>query len=108
MRISTLLKTSVSVSISLVLVLGVANWLINDKLDRISITQERAQATERNISNLLVLTHEYAQYSEERASQQWMAIQSNIVANLEASAKDSVPAPEEALDAAKLLPGFFQ
>jgi nitrate/nitrite-specific signal transduction histidine kinase len=108
MRISTLLKTSVSAAILMVLGLAVANWSIRASLAEVMLTQERAQDTERDISSLLVLTHEYALYSEERASQQWKVIQSDILKKLEASSNDQVPAPAEALLQAKLLPELFK
>ena len=106
MRIGTLLKTSVSVAILMVLGLGVANWRISIHLNADLLTRERAQAIERNISNLLVLTLEYAQYSEQRALQQWQVAQNNIIENLEASAEDQVPAPKEALQVVKRLSGL--
>ena len=96
MRISTLLKTSVSAAICMVLGLAVANWFLAAALAEVSLTQQRAQATERDISTLLVLTHEYALYSEGRASLQWQAIQSRILHNLEASTNSRVPAPLDA------------
>lgn len=108
MRISTLLKSSVSAAICMVLGLAVANWFITANLAEVSRTQERAQAIERDISTLLVLTHEYALYSEERASEQWRVIQNNILKNLETSAHDRVPAPAEALKEVTLMPELFK
>jgi len=108
MRISTLLKTSVSIAILMVLGLGIANWIISVKLDKVSLTLDRAKATERDISDLLVLTHEYALYSEERAALQWKVIQGNIVRNLEVNANALVPAPADALKEARLLPDLFK
>ena len=107
MRISTLLKTSVSAAICMVLGLAVANWFLAAALAEVSLTQQRAQATERDISTLLVLTHEYALYSEERASLQWNAIQSRILHNLEASTDSRVPAPVEAIKEITMLPELF-
>lgn len=107
MRISTLLKTSVSIAVLMVLGLAAANWLITVKLTKASLTQTRAQATERDISSLLVLTHEYAMYSEERAAVQLKVIQNDILRNLEASAGDHIPAPAEALKEVKSLPALF-
>ena len=75
MRIKTLLQTSGSVALLILLALAVANWYISARLIEVSHTQERAQATAHDVSELLVLTHEYAMYSEERAAQQWVALQ---------------------------------
>lgn len=107
MRISTLLKISVSVTILMVCGLAVANWFVTAKLEEVSLLQKRAQAAAHDISKLLVLTHEYALYSEERAAQQWDAIQRNIIINLEAGADDTVPAPAEAFVEIKRLPDLF-
>ena len=108
MRISTLLKISVSATIVMVLGLAVANWLISASVAEVELTRQRAQAVERDISTLLVLTHEYALYSEERAALQWQVIQSAILKNLEASTHDRVPAPAEAFKEITVLPELFR
>lgn len=92
----------------MVLGLAVANWLISSSLAEVALTQQRAQATERDISTLLVLTHEYALYSEERSLLQWQTIRGNILRNFEASANDRVPAPAEAVREITTLPELFK
>ena len=92
----------------LIIGLAVTSWLITAKLARVSGTQERAEAAAHDVSDLLVLTHEYAMYSEERAAQQWLARQAAIVSTLEAGANDIIPVPPEALAEARSLPGLFQ
>ena len=108
MRIRTLLQTSLVVAALMVIGLTVTSWFITAKLARVSLVQERAQAAAHNVSNLLVLTHEYALYSEERAAEQWKGQQAAIILNLEAGANDVVPVPAEALTEAKLLSELFE
>ena len=108
MRIRTLLQTSVFVAIALVLGLSVASWFTTARLADISRAQERSQAIARDVSKLLVLTHEFALYSEERASQQWQVQHTSIVSMLEAGALDIVPAPPEAITEASSLVVPFQ
>ena len=108
MRIKTLLQVSLAVTIVMVLGLAVANWSITAKLSEILVTEDRAQSCGRNISDLLVLTQEYAMYSEERSAQQWKTLHSAIVKKLEASGHDVIPPPAEALKTAQTLPEIFQ
>ncbi len=108
MRISVLLNTFVAVAIVMVLTLAATNLVIIARLDRLSVAQELAQASGHDVSNLLVLTHEYAQYSEERSAQQWRMLLSKIVRNLEAMGGDVVPVPPEALTEVRLLPELFR
>ena len=108
MRIRTLLQSVVSFAILMVLTLTVANWFISAKLANISLTEELSLSAARDVTVLLVLTHEYALFSEERAAQQWWAKQAEIVRILEARTGDDVPAPPEALSEARLLPELFK
>ena len=108
MRIRTLLQISLVVAALMVIGLTATSWFIAAKLARVSLVQERAQAAAHNVSNLLVLTHEYALYSEERAAEQWRGQQAAIILNLEAGANNVVPAPAEAITEAKLLSELFQ
>jgi len=108
MKISTLIKTSVSFAILMVFGLAVADWLLAANLEEVSVTRERARTTERDISNLLVLTYEYAQYSEQRSLVQWKLLHNKIVKNLVANLNDQVPAPADALQKAKSLSVLFE
>ena len=108
MRIRTALLTSLVVSMLMVTGLAVASWYITVKLTKASHTQARAQEAAQQVSNLLVLTHEYVLYSEARAEQQWRAQQIGIISNLEAGVNDVVAAPSEALDEVKRLSGLFE
>ena len=107
MSIKTLLKLSITLALVMVVGLAVSNWLVAARLDRISAVEERAQAASFNVSKLLVLTHEYVLYSEERADQQWRAQQAALVGILEAGTRDVVPlAPTTVAEAASLADLF--
>ncbi len=108
MRIRTLLHVSLAIAIFMVIGLAATSWFITAKLAKVSLTQERVQAAAQQVSSLLVLTHEFALYSEERAEQQWRSQHADIISKLEAGAGDVVPAPPEALSEAKLLSELFQ
>lgn len=108
MRIKTLLQVSIVSAFLLVLVLAVANWSLSVRLAKISDAQVRAQSSAQDISDLLVLTHEYIQYSEERSAQQWKTVHSKIIRNLESGVHDVAAPPVEALTELKLLSEKFQ
>jgi len=108
MRIRTLHQASLAVAIVLVIGLAVASWLITAKLSKVSLSQKRAQIAANDISELLVLTHEYALYGEERAAQQWRVKYAAILLILEAGANDTIPVPPNAISEAKLLTTLFQ
>ncbi len=108
MRIRTLLQASLAVAIAMVIGLAATSWIITAKLTKVSLSQERAQTAANQVSELLVLAHEYALYSEERAAQQWKAKHAAILLILQAGAGDAVPAPPEALAEAMLLTELFQ
>lgn len=71
MRIRSLLHIFLAAALLLVLLLSLANWQLMQRLDAVSARLDQAQASVRKISTLLILTHEYALHSEERAAQQW-------------------------------------
>ncbi len=71
MRIRTLLTASLAATLLLVVALGLANWYLAQRMDAFSIRLIQANENVREISKLLVLTHEYALHAEERAAQQW-------------------------------------
>lgn len=108
MRVKTLLQLSIVTAFLLVLVLAVANWSLSARLSEISDAQVRAQSSAQDISDLLVLTHEYIQYSEERSALQWKTVHNKIIQNLESGVHDVVAPPSEALAELKLLSEKFQ
>lgn len=108
MRVKTLLQLSIVTAFLLVLVLAAAYWSISARRTMISNSQVRAQSAAHDISDLLVLTHEYNLYSEERAAQQWKSLQNRIVQSLQCGVHDAVPPPPETLAELRLLPGKFQ
>lgn len=73
MRTKTLLITSVLLAALMVLVMLIASWRVSIKLTEIYDREEAAHAAYGHVASLLVLTHEYALYSEERAAQQWFS-----------------------------------
>jgi PAS domain S-box-containing protein len=71
MRIRTVLMITLAAAVLLMLTLGVSSWRLSQQLSD-AITEEMlASRTSREITQLLVLTHEYALHGEERAAQQW-------------------------------------
>ena len=108
MRIRTLLQASLTVAIVMVVSLATTSWFLTTELANVSLVQQRAQTAANNVSDLLVLAHEYASYGEERAAQQWRAKHAALILILEAGVDDDVPVSQEALIEAKLLPGLFQ
>ena len=107
MRIRTLLHVSLAIAICMVIGLAITSWFMAARLAKVSLTQERVQAAAQQVSNLLVLTHEFALYSEERAEQQWRTLHADIISKLEVGVNDVVPAPPEALVEAKQLSELF-
>jgi len=97
-----------AVAIMAVFGLVAANLNIASKLTKISATLESAQTTAHDISELLVLTHDFALHGEERAAQQWLARHARITASLDSESGRIVSPPPEAVTQAKMLPGLFQ
>lgn len=108
MSIKTLLKLSITLALTMVMGLAVSNWFVAARLNRIADVEERAQAASFNVSKLLVLTHEYVLYSEERAEQQWRAQQAALVGILEAGTRDVVPVAPASVAEAVSLADLFQ
>ena len=105
MRIRTLLKATIVVS----LVLGcVAAWLVaraaHDE-NAASLTQARAQTASHEVSGLLVLTQEYARHSEGRSAQQWHQRHATIATVL--SDEDLGAAINELRSVTQALPALF-
>lgn len=107
MKIRTLLRISLTIAILLVFGLAVTSWLVTARLAELTRAQERAQTAANGVLELLVLTHEYASYAEDRAAQQWRVKHAAIIALLEAGARDIVPVPPEALSEAKTITRLF-
>jgi hypothetical protein len=107
MRIKTLLTASVSLSILMVLGLGGAIWAVDDKLDRLSHAQTHAQSVVREVSALMVLTHEFALHAEARSVQQWRVRHERIVDTLNRGKHDELATPPEAQEQALALSTFF-
>ncbi|MDU0457700.1 MAG: response regulator [Geobacteraceae bacterium] len=108
MRIRKLLQIAIAVAIMAVFGLVAANLNIASKLTRITVALESAQTTAHDISELLVLTHDFALHGEERAAQQWLLRHSMIIASLNSESGGIVSPPPEAVVQAKVLPGLFQ
>jgi|GEM_PF-4027510 len=108
MTIRRLLHIAVAVAIGAVLCLAAVSWFLSARLAQISAAEELAQATTHDISDLLVVTHEYALYSEERAAQQWRTLHGAILAKTERAAAGPIPLPVGALSEARALPDAFE
>lgn len=108
MRIRTLFNSAIFIAVAMVVVLASAGWFISVRLAALSQTQRLAQSSAREVSDLLVLTHEYALFSEDRAAQQWREHQATIVHMLEAGKSEAVPVSDDALVKARELSESFQ
>ncbi|MGK2907409.1 MAG: ATP-binding protein [Desulfuromonadales bacterium] len=108
MRISTLIRISLAAAILVVLGLATVSWFSQSRFDLISAAEERAQSAAYNVSKLLLLTHEYLLYGEERSAQQWATQQSALVEKLTVGSVELVAISPNALAEAKHLPVLFQ
>lgn len=107
MRIRTLLTTSVLLATLLVLVMLFASWQISFKFKEIFDTEELAHSASSDISTLLVLTHEYALYSEVRAARQWLIHHDMIIKQLDIGQHREVAISLDAITQAKSLAVLF-
>lgn len=105
-QIRSLLKLAVSLALGAVLILGALIWQANLRMEDITQSQSRAQAVAGDVSTLLVLTHEYALYGEERAARQWRGRQAVIVREL-GNEPGVTAAPTHSLEQANALLPFF-
>ncbi len=108
MRVRTLLRLSVAIAVLMALVLGVTNWGVAAKLAAVSATEDRARNAIREVSDLLVLTHEYAMHGEERAAQQWLSHHAGVVRLLETGTTEVVPVPRDLAAVATALAETFR
>jgi signal transduction histidine kinase/CheY-like chemotaxis protein len=106
-RIGTLLIAAVSAAIAIVAGLSFASWQMTQRMAALSAAQAQAQAVARDVSALVVLTHEYALHGEARAAQQWRSHYAAIEAALGAAADAGEPLPAEAIARAGMLPEIF-
>ena len=108
MRLKTLFVSVALASVALVAGLVVAGWSITARLEKVYQAQQRAQSAAREVADLLVVTHEYALFSEDRAKQQWRERHANLVYLLEVGKNDVVPIADEAHTEAQRLNENFQ
>ncbi len=108
MHIKKLLQLAIVVAIFAVLGLVAANLNMANKLARISATLDRSRTAAHDISELLVLTHDYALHGEARAAQQWQARHATMVTSLATDLGRIEPPPPETLAQAKVLPDLFE
>ncbi len=108
MRIKTVLQICILTALLTVLGSVAANWVMSAKLAAVSRAQERAQTVARDVTQLLVLSHDYFLYAEERSAQQWRSLHASIVGILEAGRADAVPVPPESVVEVTKLPEIFQ
>ena len=108
MNIRSLLKLSISSGILLVLGMITVSWLFTVRLKEFSLAQERARATASEVSNLLVLTHEYALYKEDRSLAQWRICHAKILGLMAEGAESDISASPQAVSDANALEETFQ
>ena len=108
MRIKTLLYSVVLAAMAIVVGMALVGWLLTARLTAISQTQVRAQIAATNVADLLVLTHEYALYAEERVKQQWVARQAQIAQTIELGRHGAISVPVETIFVVKALDENFQ
>jgi nitrate/nitrite-specific signal transduction histidine kinase len=112
MRIRTLLTGSLVATLLLVLTLGILNWQLAQRMTVLSLALTQANANVREISTLLVLTHEYALHTEERAAQQLKqglaAIAGKVDTGQSAAVSQSLRIPDEVRQQAATLSELFK
>jgi PAS domain S-box-containing protein len=112
MRIRTLLTGSLVAALLLVLTLGILNWQLAQRMTVLSLALTQANANVREISTLLVLTHEYALHTEERAAQQLKqglaAIAGKVDTGQSAAVSQSLRIPDEVRQQAATLSELFK
>jgi signal transduction histidine kinase len=106
-RIKTLLSTSVLLATLMVLVMLFASWRLSVKLTEIYDKEDVAHSAYGQVTSLLVLTHEYALYSEERAAQQWFSHYDLIRKSISVSADDDLENSPVDINQLNVLHDFF-
>lgn len=107
MQIRSLLKLAVALSLGAVIALGGLIWHANLRMEQTFQAQSQAQSLAGDVSTLLVLTHEYALYGEERAARQWRGRQAAIVRAL-SPLPGAAAVPAHSLEQANALQPFFE
>ena len=108
MRIKAAIALAVSLSIAMIVALGVATLHFEQRLDASSQIRQRAQSSSREVGEILVLAHEYAIYSEERVAQQWTVHQAVLRQALTVDGQTPPPALQSALNELTSLEGSFE
>ena len=108
MQIRTLIRWALAGAVVVVLSMTAVNWVFQAKLETIVSVEKRARDTLSYVSRLLLLTHEYALYAEERSVQQWRNQHAALVANLEQVSAEPVFVSSSAISEARELPVLFQ
>ncbi len=99
---------ALATAVVVVLSMTAVNWVFQVRLKTISLVEKRAHDTLSYVSRLLLLTHEYVLYAEERSVQQWWNQHGALVANLEQEQLDPVVVSPLAISEARALPALFQ
>ncbi len=108
MRINTLLITAVSVALTLIAGLAIASWLMTLKLAEITDQKDRALLVNRSVSELMVLTQEYALHGELRAAQQWQRRHATLLESIGMVDRNGAGLPPEARAHAESLAVIFE
>ena len=111
MRIRTLLSASLAAALLLILVLGLVNWHLAQRMEVLSARLTQAHENAREISKLLVLTHEFALHAEERAALQWKESLAALVGRMNgdhsAAAGPPLSLPDQMPEQAAMLSRLF-
>jgi len=106
-RIRTLLTAAVSIALILVVGLGGAVWVANERMVEASREGSLAEAVADEIAALGMLSHEYALYAEERSAQQWHSRHGTLQEMLMDGAGMAREMPEDLLANSQALGDFF-
>jgi len=104
-QFAVLLAVAVAIAtIAIVVLIGAAR-----QEDAAEVDQSRAQDTAHEVSGLLILTQEYARFSEQRAAMQWRARMRRVIETLEDATETRTPVAvtHELITIARSLPTTF-
>ena len=108
MRVRTQLIAIVSVAIALVLGLGAATVVVTTQSNNVFRAHANVHAVQKRVTDLLALTHEFNQYSEFRAEQQWRKNYAALLDLLAGNTSEVNPFAAKVLTDAKPIADLFQ
>jgi diguanylate cyclase (GGDEF)-like protein len=107
-RVRKQLIAIVSVAVVLALGLGATTVVVTTQSREVSRAQVKVHAIQKRVTDLLALTHEFTNYSEIRAEQQWRKNHAALLDLLTGGTNELNPFATKVLDQAKPIADLFQ